>query len=55
MGIGAPAPILVEDLPDGSWLAHLRASTDRHGEPMLARVVDYTLDDGRGNPPPTDW
>jgi Insertion element 4 transposase N-terminal/Transposase DDE domain len=50
MGTGAPAPTLVEDLPDGSWLAHLRASTDRHGEPMLARVIDYTLDDGRANP-----
>ena len=40
----------VQDLPDGSWLAHLRKSTDRKGEPMLVRVVDYTIDDGRPNP-----
>ncbi len=40
----------VLDLPDGSWLAHLRKSTDRTGEPMLVRVVDYTIDDGRPNP-----
>ncbi|MGH3970968.1 MAG: IS4 family transposase, partial [Mycobacterium sp.] len=45
-----PAPTHIEDLPDGSWLAHLRATTDRHGTPMLARVVDYTIDDGRNNP-----
>ncbi|HSK32313.1 MAG TPA: IS4 family transposase [Propionicimonas sp.] len=42
-----PRPVHVRDLPDGSWLAHLRKSTDRHSEPMLVRVVDYTLDDGR--------
>lgn len=46
---GGPAPTHIEDLADGSWLAHLRASADRHGEPMLARVIDYTLDDGREN------
>jgi len=40
----------VQDLPDGSWLAHLRKSTDRKSEPMLVRVVDYTIDDGRANP-----
>ena len=40
----------VQDLPDGSWLAHLRKSTDRTGEPMLVRVVDYTIDDGRSRP-----
>lgn len=49
-GGNGPAPVHVADLPDGSWLAHLRASKDRHGEPMLARVIDYTLDDGRENP-----
>ncbi|WP_344036651.1 IS4 family transposase, partial [Mycolicibacterium alvei] len=49
-GRNGPTPIHVEDLPDGSWLAHLRASKDRHSEPMLARVIDYTLDDGRDNP-----
>jgi len=40
----------VKDLPDGSWLAHLRKSTDRKSEPMLVRVVDYTIEDGRANP-----
>jgi Insertion element 4 transposase N-terminal/Transposase DDE domain len=49
-GRNGPTPTHVADLPDGSWLAHLRASTDRHGEPMLARVIDYTVDDGRDNP-----
>lgn len=49
-GGNGPAPVHVEDLPDGSWLAHLRASKDRHSEPMLARIIDYTLDDGRDNP-----
>ena len=44
-----PAAVHVGDLPDGSWLAHLRAKTDRHGEPILARVIDYTVDDGRPN------
>jgi hypothetical protein len=43
-----PRPRHVRDLPDGSWLAHLRRSTDRTSEPMLARVIDYTVDDGRG-------
>ena len=28
----------------------LRKSTDRKSEPMLVRVVDYTIDDGRENP-----
>ena len=41
----------VQDLPDGSWLAHLKKSTDRTDTPpMLVRVVDYTIDDGRANP-----
>jgi len=41
----------VQDLPDGSWLAHLKKSTDRTSSPpMLVRVVDYTVDDGRDNP-----
>jgi hypothetical protein len=44
-----PQPQHLQDLPDGSWLAHLRGSTDRTSEPMLARVIDYTIDDGRGN------
>jgi hypothetical protein len=49
-GRNGPAPVHVDDLPDGSWLAHLRAAKDLHSEPMLARIIDYTLDDGRENP-----
>ncbi len=48
-----PKPTHLEDLPDGSWLAHLRRSTPasaRREEPMLVRVIDYTIDDGRENP-----
>ncbi|MGH3846749.1 MAG: IS4 family transposase [Pseudonocardiaceae bacterium] len=48
-----PKPVHVEDLPDGSWLAHLRRTTPasaRREEPMLVRVIDYTIDDGRQNP-----
>ena len=49
-----PKPTHVRDLDDGSWLAHLRRSTPaaaRREEPMLVRVIDYTIDDGRENPP----
>ncbi len=49
-GATAPQPQHVRDLSDGSWLAHLRAVKDRKSEPMLARVVEYTVDDGRANP-----
>ena len=48
-----PKPTHLADLPDGSWLAHLRRSTPaaaRREEPMLVRVIDYTIDDGRENP-----
>jgi hypothetical protein len=48
-----PKPTHVRDLPDGSWLAHLRRSTPasaRREKPMLVRVIDYTIDDGRENP-----
>ncbi len=48
-GTNGPRAEHVGDLPDGSWLAHLRKATDRHGEPMLVRVVDYSIDDGRPN------
>jgi len=47
-----PKPTHVKDLPDGSWLAHLRRTTPaaaRREEPMLVRVVDYSIDDGRKN------
>lgn len=49
----APQPTHLEDLPDGSWLAHLRGTqpaAERRKEPMLVRVIDYTIDDGRENP-----
>jgi len=49
----APKPTHVEDLPDGSWLAQLRGLTpaaERRQEPMLVRVIDYTVEDGRENP-----
>jgi hypothetical protein len=45
-----PKPAHLGDLSDGSWLAHLRKSTDRTSEPMLVRVIDYTVDDGRDTP-----
>jgi IS4 transposase len=41
----------VQDLADGSGLAHLKKSTDRTSTPpMLVRVVDYTIEDARANP-----
>lgn len=46
----APRPNHLQDLPDGSWLAHLRqthSAAARREEPLLVRVVDYTIDDGR--------
>jgi hypothetical protein len=46
-GCRAPTPVYVEDLPDGSWLADLRASNDTSSDPMRARVIDYTVEDGR--------
>ena len=47
-----PEPAHLEDLADGSWLAELRRANRRgpHAEPMLVRVIDYTIDDGRENP-----
>lgn len=45
-----PKPEHVEDFADGTWLAHLRRKTpaaERNAEPMLVRVIDCTLDDGR--------
>jgi hypothetical protein len=50
IGATAPQPTHIEDLPDGSWLADLRKSTDHKSTPMRVRVVDYTIDDGRENP-----
>jgi hypothetical protein len=48
-----PKPVHLEDLPDGSWLARLHqthSASARRAEPMLVRVIDYTIDDGRDNP-----
>src|SRR5664280_1079108 len=50
---GGPKPTHLQDLPDGSWLAHLHqthSAAARAAEPMLVRVIDYTIDDGRDNP-----
>ena len=44
-----PKPQHVRDLEDRSWLALLQKSTDRESEPMLVRVIDDTIDDGRDN------
>ena len=47
-----PKPEHIEDLPDGSWLAHLRRTTpaaERRAAPMLVRVIDYCIQDGRDN------
>jgi DDE family transposase len=47
-----PKPTHLEDLRDGSWLAHLRqthSAAARRAEPILVRVIDYTIEDGREN------
>ena len=45
-------PQHVQDLPDGSWLAHIRPAGPKRksSEPITVRVIDYTIDDGRENP-----
>lgn len=53
-----PKPVHIADLPDGSWLAHLHqthSAAARRAEPMLVRVIDYTLDDGRGEREPVTY
>jgi Insertion element 4 transposase N-terminal/Transposase DDE domain len=42
-------PRYVETLSDGSWLAELRPSGNagRNAEPLIIRVIDYEIDDGR--------
>jgi hypothetical protein len=44
-------PRYLETLDDGSWLAELRPSGNagRHAEPLIIRVIDYQIDDGRPN------
>ena len=44
-------PRHLETLVDGTWLAELRlaGNAGRHTEPLLIRVIDYQLDDGRAN------
>jgi hypothetical protein len=44
-------PTHVETLADGSWLAEVKPSGNegRKALPLLVRVVDYTIDDGRGD------
>ena len=45
-------PGLIETLDDGSWLAEFRPSgtAGRQAEPLTIRVIDYEVDDGRGDP-----
>jgi hypothetical protein len=45
------APRHVETLADGSWLAELRPSGNagRRADPLRIRVIDYQIDDGRGD------
>jgi len=45
-------PALVEMLDDGSWLADLTpgGNAGRTAVPLRIRVIDYQLDDGRGDP-----
>ena len=40
---------VVEDLPDGSWLAEVCHSTKdtKRRHPLTVRVIEYTIDDGR--------
>jgi len=40
---------VVEDLPDGSWLAEVCHSTKdtKRRRPLTVRVIEYTIDDGR--------
>ena len=44
-------PRHIETLDDGTWIGELRPSrnTGSTGEPHRVRVIDYQVDDGRGN------
>jgi hypothetical protein len=44
-------PEHVQTLVDDSWLALIRPTVgDKSVEPILVRVIEYTIDDGRANP-----
>lgn len=46
-------PWHVETLPDRSWLARIVPTSGvgrAKAAPLTVRVIDYTIDDGRGNP-----
>jgi len=44
-------PRCIETFEDGSWLGELRANNSRlKTEHVVVRVVDYVVDDGRGDP-----
>lgn len=49
--MGNMKPRHLETLTDGTWLAELRPSGNagRHTEPLVIRVIDYEIDDGRPN------
>ena len=42
----------IETLADGSWLGEFRPSGNagRHAQPLIIRVIDYEINDGRGDP-----
>ena len=44
-------PRHIETLDDGSWLAELRpaGNAGRKAIPLVVRVIDYSIDDGRPN------
>ncbi|MDT2006950.1 IS4 family transposase [Rhodococcus jostii] len=47
------SPRHLETLDDGSWLAQIVPTSGKNRQqrtPLTVRVIDYTLDDGRGNP-----
>ena len=43
-------PRALETLTDGSWLAEVSpgGNAKRHTPPLRVRVIDYSIDDGRG-------
>lgn len=46
-------PRHLETLSDGSWLAEIRANNSKpRTESMVVRVIDYSIDDGRGDSGP---